>query len=130
MNIDVTVLVALITALAAIIAPVVTAIINTSANRKLREKEVFEQNTKTCIDDLATSYAGLIDNQGYLQPYWNFVSAVYWTVSRIHNQKIQNHLIEFLIKIRAQNGEVNEDTHSQFDCIMLEISNYLQSLSK
>lgn len=133
MPIDVTVLVALITALAAIIAPVITSIINARTSLKLKQIESFEENSNlciTCIADLAKGYSELIDNQGYLQPYWNFVTACYRALAQIHDNAIQSDLLDLLTCIRENNGNVNEDTSKKFDQIMLRISNYLKELSK
>lgn len=133
MTIDVTVLVALITALAAIIAPVVTSVINAKTSLKLKQMESFEENSNlciTCIADLAKGYSELINNQGYLQPYWNFVTACYKALAQIHDHAIQADLLKLLTCIRENNGKANEDTNQKFDQIMLNISNYLEKSSK
>lgn len=133
MTIDVTVLVALITALAAIIAPVITSVINAKTNLRLKQMEWLETNSNlcvTCIADLAKSYSELIDNQGYLQPYWDFVTACYTALAQIHDHMIQVELLDLLTYIRENNGKVNENTNQKFDQIMLSISNYLEKSSK
>ena len=128
MKIDVTVLVALIAALAAIIAPVVTALINYKQSMKLKKLEMLESNLYSSISDLAKGYSELIDNSGYLEPYWAFHTSAYKVMAQIPNRSIQKRLVDLLAKIRENNGRATDETNRMFDAFILEISNYLSDI--
>ena len=124
MQIDVTVVVALITALAAIISPVVTAAINSRSAVKLKKLELFETNVHLAVAELAKGYSELIDGV-HLAKYWAFNTAAYKVMALIPDHDIQSKLTSLLTQIRNNNGKVNEGTSKQFDAIILDISNYL-----
>ena len=127
---DGTILVAVITALAAIIAPVVTSVINAKTSLKLKRLEVLETSLNVCISDFAKFYSELTDHQGYLEPYWNFVTASYRTVAQIHDDPIQADILTLLNYIRENKGVVDNNTDQQFDAIMVSVSKYLSKLPK
>lgn len=127
---DGTILVAVITALAAIIAPVVTSVINARTSLKLKRLEVLETGLNVCISDFAKRYSELTDQRGYLEPYWNFVTASYRTVAHIHDDSIQADILALLNYIRENKGAVDKNTDQQFDAIMVSVSKYLSKLPK
>lgn len=129
MTVDITIIIALITAAAAIIAPVVTAIINSRLALKLKKLELFEANVHSSVAELAKGYSELIDNQGYLDPYWAFHTAAYKVMAQIPNKAIQGKLTVLLTEIRKGDGKASTETNKLFDEIILDISNYL-SMSK
>ena len=121
-------LVALITALAAIIAPVVTASINYKLSMKLKKLEMLESNLYSSISDLAKGYSELIDNSGYLESYWAFHTSAYKVLAQIPNKSIQKQLGTLLAKIRETNGRATDETNRMFDALILEISSYLSDV--
>ena len=120
-----TVIVALITAISAIFAPVITALITARTNIRLKELELFEMNTKAAVTDLAKSYAKLIDNQGYLDPYWDFISAGYTVLSLVPVPSIQNEIYALLSQVMANDGKIDGQTTDRFNSIIRLLSNYL-----
>lgn len=128
MKVDVTVVVALIAALSAIIAPVITAAINSRSAVRIKRMELFETNVHISVAELAKGYSELIANQGYLDPYWDFIAAAYKVMALIHDRDIQVKLNSLLAQIRENGGKVDESTTKQFDAIILDISNYLAVL--
>lgn len=125
-----TVLVAVITAFAAIIAPVVTSVINSRTSMKLKQLELFEASVNICICDLAKSYSELADSQWNMQHYWDFVTASYKAIAQIPDYTIQANILDLLDSIRNNNGASNEDTDQHFNSIMLRVSNYLAESRK
>lgn len=125
MTTDVTVVVALITALAAIIAPIITALITSKSAEKLKRMELNEANIHLSVAELAKGYSELIDNQGYLEPYWAFITAAYKVMAQIHERDIQTKLALLLSQIRTNDGTATDETTALFDAIILDISNYL-----
>lgn len=130
MQIDVAVIVSLITALAAIIAPVITAAINSKSDLTIKRMELFETNVNLSVAELAKGYSELIDNQGYLEPYWAFHTAAYKVMAQIPDEAIQRKLTVLLSQIRKNGGSATEETNKQFDAIILDISIYLAEPKK
>ena len=127
---DGTILVAVITALAAIIAPVVTSVINARTSLKLKRLEILEAGLNVCISDFAKRYSELTDQHGYMEPYWNFVTASYRAIAQIHDASIQADILALLNYFRENNGSVEKSTDQQFDAIMIRVSKYLSKLPR
>lgn len=127
---DGTILVAVITALAAIIAPVVTSVINARTSLKLKRLEILETDLNVCISDFAKHYSELTNQRGYMEPYWNFVTASYRAIAQIHDTSIQADILSLLNYFRENNGSVDESTDQKFDAIMISVSKYLSKLPR
>lgn len=130
MNIDITVIVALITAIAAIVAPVITAVVNSRSALKIKKLDTLEAHVYTAISEFVRGYSELYDSVGYVGPYRAFMTAAYKTMAQIQDSAIQEQLSSLIADIRKNGGKVTEQTTEKFECITKAISNYLSTSKK
>lgn len=127
---DITVIVALITAIAAIIAPVITSVINSRSALKLKKLDIFQNNVYAAVSELTGSFSGLYDCAGSLPACWAFMSAAYKTMSLVHDPAIQEQLSALIAAIRTSHGTVTNETATSFECIINALSTHLEIGSK
>lgn len=124
---DITVIVALITAIAAIVAPVITSVINSRSALKLKELDMLQNNVYAAVSELTDSFSKLYDCNASLPACWNFMSAAYKTMYLIHDTTMQEQLSAIIAAIRSSHGNITPDTVTAFNRIVSTISNYLRA---
>lgn len=125
---NITAVAAIIAALAAIIAPVITSLIEYKKSVHLKKIEIFESAVQSSITDLTKTFADLEENFEYKQPYVNFLSAAYTVSARINDELVQAKLNELLQMLRSKNGDVDQKATECFDSLLSLISNYLRGM--
>lgn len=125
---NITAVAAIIAALAAIIAPVITSLIEYKKSVHLKKIEIFESAVQSSITDLTKTFADLEENFEYKQPYVSFLSAAYTVSARINDELVQAKLNELLQMLRSKNGDVDQKTTECFDSLLSLISNYLRGM--
>lgn len=125
---NVTPIAAILAALAAIISPVITALIEYKKSIHLKKIEIFENAIQISITEFAKCFAQLEKNTGYSQPYINFLSAAYTVSARINDEMIQTKLNDLLLMLRSTRGRVDQKTTECFDTLLVLISNYLRDM--
>ena len=124
----VTAVAAILAALAAIIAPVITSLIDYKKSVHLKKIEIFESAVQSSITDLTKSFAELEENYEFSQFYVNFLSAAYTVSARINDELVQKKLNELLHMLRSKNGDVDQKITECFDSLLGLISNYLRDM--
>lgn len=125
---DITVIIALITACAAIAAPVVTAQINSKAMLKVKRIELSCGKLFEATQRFSEGYANL-HNSISLDSYWTVLSAAYEIMSLVDDAQFQTRislLIDDVIKMR-ENESVSspgEETDRCFHSIMRGLATY------
>ena len=120
---EVAVIVALITAIAAVISPVITAAINSRSAEQIKRMELFEANTYSVIAEFVKSYSELTDTD-FTQPRLDFLCAAYKVMALIPDVSIQSDLSS-LVTIIGANKRSNAESDKLFGSLMLKISSHL-----
>lgn len=100
----VTAVAAILAALAAIIAPVITSLIDYKKSVHLKKIEIFESAVQSSITDLTKSFAELEKNYEYSQFYVQFLSAAYTVSARINDELVQKNSMSCCICCAAKMG--------------------------
>lgn len=127
MTLDLTVIVALITAIAAVVAPVITAQINARSAERLKRLDFIGAHAYETVAELAKAYSELKENN-YLSANWAFMAASYKVMAQISEPSIQQGLTNLLHTIRDSGGKTTPQTDTEFDSIITDISNYLPTM--
>lgn len=122
-----TVIVALITAIAAIIAPLITAAIEAKSTIRVKELDLLENYTYAAVSELANSYAKFHCEPGYVAPYRGFIAATYNVMANIPSGEIQNQLTVLVDLVQRNGKRPSAETDAKFDSIMRLLSVWLSS---
>ena len=110
---------AMATAIAALLCPMVTAIITTRAEYRKRKMELDVERKTEIISRFAASYADLHLNTG-LKTYANFMAAAYGLLSVTKSQKVRQKVVKVIKSVEGIRSTSEGD--ELFQVLMIELA--------
>lgn len=110
---------AMATAIAALLCPMLTAIITTRAEYRRRKMELDAEHKSKVVSEFAASYAGLHWNTGTI-PYAKFMASAYSLLSISKNRKVRQSIAKVIKNLDGIQSTSESD--ELFQVLMTELA--------